>query len=70
MALVHFDSHYDNNADYFGKAYNHATWVYHGVKEGLIDPAASIQLGLRGIGCRSDREGSADLGIQGLRLRR
>lgn len=64
LSLLHFDSHYDNNPDYFGKKYNHATWVYHGVKEGLIDPSTSIQVGMRGSGFESDRQNSIDMGIK------
>lgn len=63
IGLLHFDSHYDNNPDYFGKAYNHATWVYHGVKEGLLDPAHCIQLGMRGSGFKVNRQDSIDMGI-------
>lgn len=64
LALVHFDAHYDNNDQYFGKKYNHATWVHHGVKEGLIDPAHSIQVGMRGPCFKTDRQQSKDLGIE------
>lgn len=64
LALVHFDAHYDNNDQYFGKPYNHATWVYHAVKEGLIDPAASIQAGMRGPCFITDRAQSQRLGIE------
>jgi len=64
LALVHFDAHYDNNDQYFGKKYNHATWVYHGVKEGLIDPKHAIQVGMRGPCFVTDRKQSIDLGIE------
>ena len=64
VALVHFDAHYDNNSQYFGKKYNHATWVYHGVKEGLIDPDHAIQVGMRGPCFVTDRQQSRELGIE------
>lgn len=64
MALVHFDAHYDNNKDYFGKKYNHATWVYWGVQEGLIAPAHAIQVGMRGPCFITDRQQSIDMGIE------
>ena len=63
VALVHFDAHYDNNSSYFGKKYNHATWVYHGVQEGLIVPEHSIQIGMRGSCFITDRKQSIDLGL-------
>ena len=64
LALVHFDAHYDNNSQYFGKKYNHATWVYYGVQEGLIDPAHTIQLGMRGSCFSTDRQQSHALGLE------
>lgn len=64
FALLHFDAHYDNNDQYFGKKYNHATWVYHGVSEGLIDPGHSLQLGMRGPCFVTDRQQSKKLGIE------
>lgn len=48
VALVHFDSHYDTWAEYFGKAYNHGTPFRHAADEGLIDTSRSIQIGMRG----------------------
>lgn len=45
MALLHFDAHtdtYDN-----GGKYDHGTMFYHAPNENLIDPAHSIQIGIR-----------------------
>ncbi len=45
MALLHFDAHtdtYDN-----GPTFDHGTMFYHAPKEGLIDPAHSVQIGIR-----------------------
>ena len=64
LALVHFDAHYDNNSQYFGKKYNHATWVYHAVKEGLITSEHTIQVGMRGSCFITDRRQSQELGIE------
>lgn len=44
LALIHFDAHRDTQAsDYF----DHGTFVHHAIKDGLIDPAHSIQIGVR-----------------------
>jgi agmatinase len=48
VALVQLDSHSDTNSAYFGLPHTHGTPMYHAVKEGLIDTAHSIQVGLRG----------------------
>ncbi|SHG81605.1 agmatinase [Ferrimonas marina] len=45
MALVHFDAHTDTYSA--GSRFDHGTMFYHAPKEGLIDPAHSIQLGIR-----------------------
>lgn len=45
ISLLHFDAHsdtYDN-----GSACDHGTMFYHAPKEGLIDPYASVQVGIR-----------------------
>ncbi len=44
LALIQFDAHRDTQkSDYF----DHGTFVYHAMKEGLIDPEHSIQIGIR-----------------------
>ncbi|MCD7984492.1 MAG: agmatinase [Desulfovibrio sp.] len=48
VALVHFDAHSDTIPGYYGKPYNHGTPFYHALKEGLILPQHSIQIGIRG----------------------
>ncbi|CRK85470.1 Agmatinase [Candidatus Providencia siddallii] len=45
MALVHFDAHSDTN--YNTSKYDHGSMFYHAPIEGLIDPAHSIQIGIR-----------------------
>ena len=45
LALVQIDAHTDTWAD--DGRIDHGTMFYHAVKEGLIDPAASIQVGIR-----------------------
>ena len=66
LALVQFDSHSDLFAGYFGgAAETHGTPFRRAVEEGLIDPARSIQIGLRGTAY--DREDRAFAEAHGLR---
>ncbi|MDJ0813953.1 MAG: agmatinase [Woeseiaceae bacterium] len=46
LSLVHFDAHSDTWADEDGRI-DHGTMFFHAAKEGLIDPASSVQIGLR-----------------------
>ncbi|MFV0474527.1 MAG: agmatinase [Pikeienuella sp.] len=46
LALVQFDAHTDTWAD-DGKRIDHGTMFHHAVKEGLIDPEHSAQVGIR-----------------------
>lgn len=48
LALVQFDGHANTWDAYFGKKYNHGTVFQRAVEEGLLDPARSIQVGMRG----------------------
>jgi agmatinase len=48
MALVHLDAHGDTWHEYFGQRYYHGTTFRRAAEEGLIDPAASVQAGMRG----------------------
>ncbi|NDL64200.1 agmatinase [Acerihabitans arboris] len=45
MALVHFDAHTDTYSN--GSRFDHGTMFYHAPNEGLIDPARSVQIGIR-----------------------
>jgi agmatinase len=45
MALLHFDAHTDTEASELD--YNHGSMFYHAPNEGLINPARSLQLGIR-----------------------
>ncbi|MFN9528791.1 MAG: agmatinase [Pseudomonadaceae bacterium] len=47
LALIHFDAHSDTWPDEEGKRIDHGTMFYHAAREGLIDPARSVQVGLR-----------------------
>ena len=48
LALVQLDSHHDLWDEYFGQKLFHGSVVRRAVEERLIDPARSIQAGLRG----------------------
>ena len=48
VGLIQLDSHSDTSEEYFGLPHTHGTPFYHAVKEGLIEPSRSIQVGLRG----------------------
>lgn len=44
-ALIHFDAHTDTYEQ--GSACDHGTMFYHAIKDGLIDPVHSVQVGIR-----------------------
>ena len=48
LALVHLDAHADVWDQYYGVKYFHGTVFKRAVEEGLIDPARSVQAGMRG----------------------
>lgn len=45
LALIHFDAHTDNYAEH--ETFDHGSMFYHAPKEGLIDTATSVQVGIR-----------------------
>ncbi|WP_192982781.1 agmatinase [Pseudomonas sp. EggHat1] len=47
LALIHFDAHSDTWPDEEGKRIDHGTMFYHAAREGLVNPARSVQVGLR-----------------------
>ena len=48
LALVQLDSHADTWDEYFGQKYFHGTTFLRACEEGLLDPSASVQAGMRG----------------------
>ena len=48
VALVHFDAHLDTWDTYFGAPYTHGTPFRRAFEEGLLAPARSIHVGIRG----------------------
>jgi len=64
LALIQFDSHSDTWDKYFaGKKYSAGTPFRRAVEEGIVDPARSIQIGMRGsLFMPDDVSQSLDLG--------
>lgn len=56
LALLHFDAHCDTWSDHFGEPSGHGTWTYEAITEGLVDPRAVVQVGIRSAAARSARE--------------
>jgi agmatinase len=48
LALVQLDSHGDVWESYFGQRYFHGTTFKRALEEGLLEPSASVQAGMRG----------------------
>jgi agmatinase len=48
VGLVQFDSHIDTWEQDFGSPYFHGSSFWHAVREGVVDPARFIQVGIRG----------------------
>jgi agmatinase len=48
LALVHFDTHTDTGTEVFGVEVSHGTPMYRLVRDGHVDPARYVQIGLRG----------------------
>ena len=47
LSLIHFDAHCDTWPGDNPASLNHGTMFYKAVKDGLIDPATSVQIGIR-----------------------
>jgi agmatinase len=67
LALVQLDAHHDLWDEYFGQKVFHGSVVRRAVEEGLIDPARSVQAGLRGsLYGPQDSEMPRELGVDAL----
>jgi agmatinase len=65
LALVQLDAHADTWDEYFGMKVFHGTTFRRAVEEGLVDPHASVQAGMRGSLYTADDERlSTDLGFR------
>jgi agmatinase len=47
VALLHVDAHVDTWPDNFGQSFAHGSVFWHAIREGLIDPHRTIQIGIR-----------------------
>lgn len=47
LSLIHFDAHSDTWPDAEEYSLNHGTMFYKAIKSGIIDPAKSVQIGIR-----------------------
>ena len=64
LALVHLDAHGDTWHEYFGQRYYHGTTFRRAAEEGVIDPSASVQAGMRGsLYAPSDIGDARDMGF-------
>lgn len=64
LAFVQFDAHADVWEAYYGMRYFHGTFVKRAVEEGLIEPSASVQAGMRGtLYGAADEAAPAELGL-------
>ena len=48
VGMVHFDAHCDTGDDYQGSRFHHGAPFRRAVEEGLLDPARTVQIGIRG----------------------
>jgi agmatinase len=65
LALVQLDAHADTWDEYFGQRYFHGTTFKRAVEEGVVEPGASVQAGMRGsLYAADDLQVSRDLGYR------
>ena len=62
LGVLHFDAHCDTWEDHFGEPSGLGTWVYEAIQEGLVDPQAFAQIGIRSAGHRAARDYVRDQG--------
>lgn len=49
VGMIHFDAHSDTNDSYFGgQRFTHGTPFRRAIEEGVLDPARTVQIGIRG----------------------
>ncbi len=47
LSIIHFDAHCDTWADDEPNSLNHGSMFYKAIKDGLVDPTTSVQIGIR-----------------------
>lgn len=64
LGLVHLDSHTDLLDLYNGRPYSHGSMFRRAIEEGILDPARTIQAGMRGpLYGEADEQIPAELGV-------
>jgi guanidinopropionase len=48
VGMIHFDAHCDTCGEFAGSKFHHDAPFLHAVREGLLDPRRTIQIGIRG----------------------
>jgi guanidinopropionase len=48
LNFIHFDAHLDTYPAAWGCEYHHGSFARHAVEEGLVNPKAMVQIGIRG----------------------
>lgn len=48
ISLIHFDAHLDTYPAAWGCEHHHGSFARHAIEEGLVNPATSVQIGVRG----------------------
>jgi agmatinase len=67
VGLIQLDAHHDLWDEYFGQKLFHGSVVRRALEEGLVDPARSVQAGMRGsLAAAADARLPADHGIDGI----
>jgi len=67
LALVQLDAHHDAWDEYFGQKLFHGSVVRRAAEEGLVDPARSVQAGMRGsLTAKGDATLPSELGFDAL----
>jgi agmatinase len=64
LALIHFDAHLDTVDQLLGERYTHASPFIRAIEEGVLDPRATLSVGIRGpLNTRDDLSYAKDKGI-------
>jgi len=63
VGLLHLDAHLDTGPENFGQPFAHGAVFYHAIREGLVDPARMVQLGIRSPVDRASLEWSLAQGV-------
>jgi len=65
LNLIHFDAHVDTYPAAWDCEYHHGSFLRHALKEGLVNPNGTLQIGIRGpFACHDDIDFVTQLGVQ------